>query len=102
MRARSTPCPHFCVCVYLTDRLCYSFSSDEPLSELLRLRRAERNIEPKSAGVEVPPHIFHRYIEFFDTGEEFVVVGFALATADDFAGLRIVRIIALPDLKQLF
>ncbi len=38
----------------------------------------------EAAGVEVPPHIFHRYIEFFDTSEEFVVVGFALATADDF------------------
>ncbi len=56
----------------------------------------------EAAGVEIPPHIFHRYIEFFDTGEEFVVVGFALATADDFVGLRIARIIALPDLKQLF
>ncbi len=39
----------------------------------------------EATGVEIPPHILHRYVQLLDTGEEFVVVGLAFAAADDFA-----------------
>ena len=42
----------------------------------------------EAARVEIPPHVLHRYAEFLDASEEFVVVGFALRAAYDFADVR--------------
>ena len=32
----------------------------------------------ETARVEIPPHVFHRYVELFDAGKEFVITLFAL------------------------
>ena len=42
----------------------------------------------EAAGVEIPPHVFHRDVEFLDAAEKLVIVGFALGTTYDLADLR--------------
>ena len=39
----------------------------------------------EASGVEIPPHVLHGYVELLDACEQLVVVGLALAAADDFA-----------------
>ena len=41
----------------------------------------------EAACVEIPPHIFHRYVELFDAAEKLVVIGLTLRSADDLADL---------------
>ena len=40
-----------------------------------------------TTGIEIPPHILHRYAKFFDAGKELVVISLTLAAADNLADL---------------
>ena len=38
--------------------------------------------------IQIPPHILHRNVKFFDTGHQLVVVRFTFRTTDNFTDLR--------------
>ncbi len=42
----------------------------------------------EAAGVEIPPHVFHRNVELLDALLEFVVVGFTFRSSYDFTDFR--------------
>ena len=39
-------------------------------------------------GIQIPPHILHRDIQFLNTSQQFVIICFTLWTSDNFANLR--------------
>ena len=42
----------------------------------------------KLTGIQIPPHIFHRDVHFFNTGQQLVIVRFTFGTTDNFTDLR--------------
>ena len=52
--------------------------------------KAETGVRATSVftGIQIPPHILHRYIQFLDTGKQLIVIGFTFRTSDNLANLR--------------
>src|SRR5574344_2074816 len=42
----------------------------------------------KTARIQIPPHIFHRNVQFFDTCHQFIIIGFTFRTTYYFAYFR--------------